>query len=101
MAGRSWECDVADDPTCAVCGETAEERLLSSCSNCGEVFHLNPRNDVPGKDCGSVWINDNHLALEFACQRCLDGGAASEAAPASQPRILRPRVGRRRYRKKE
>jgi hypothetical protein len=91
---------MADELACSVCGEQTDERLSSVCSNCGERFHLNPRNDVPGKDCGTVWINDNHLALEFACQRCLDGANDAQAAPPPEPRILRPRLGRRRYKKK-
>ncbi|MEX1253562.1 MAG: hypothetical protein WEE64_04400 [Dehalococcoidia bacterium] len=91
---------MAESLTCAVCGEATDERASSICSNCGERFHLNPRNDVPGKDCGTVWINDNHLALEFACQRCLDANSQPEPALAPRPRILRPQVGRRRYRKK-
>ncbi len=27
--------------------------------------------DMPGKDCGEVWVNEEHQALEFACNRCL------------------------------
>ncbi len=83
---------------CSVCGEQGDERTLSVCGNCGERFHLNQRNDVPGKDCGAVWINEQYLALEFACQRCLDGG---EPIPeATKPRVLRPQIGRRRYRRR-
>lgn len=26
---------------------------------------------MPGKDCGEVWINEEHLGLEFACNTCL------------------------------
>ena len=81
---------------CAICGEALDERTSSVCSFCGERFHLNQRNDHPGKDCGSVWINEQYLALEFACQRCLKN---DDAPPPPQPRILRPRV-RRRYRRR-
>jgi hypothetical protein len=83
------------DELCAVCGELVDERTSSVCNSCGERFHLNQRNDQPGKDCGAVWVNDQYLALEFACQRCLDG----EVAPAPpKPRVIRPRL--RRYRKR-
>lgn len=39
---------------------------------CNSVYHLQQRNDVPGKDCGQVWINEDHLALQFACNNCLN-----------------------------
>jgi hypothetical protein len=86
------------DERCVVCEEPVDEKSSSVCSSCGERFHLNQRNDQPGKDCGEVWINDQYLALEFACQRCLD--APPEPPPLPAPRVLRPRVGRRRYRRR-
>jgi hypothetical protein len=70
------------------------------CSNCGERFHLNHRNDQPGKDCGAVWVSDQHLALEFACQRCLDGDDSPPVGAPPRPRVLRPKLGRRRYRRR-
>lgn len=87
---------MAEPMTCSVCGEAADERSSSLCNYCGARFHLNQRNDRPGKDCGAVWINDQYLALEFACQRCL----AATDPPPSEPRVLRPKVGRRRYRRR-
>jgi len=42
------------------------------CGDCGQSYHLNQRSDRPGKDCGTVWINEEHLALEFACNNCLN-----------------------------
>lgn len=89
---------MADAPRCTVCGEPADDGTSSVCNSCGERFHLNQRNDAGGKDCGAVWINEQYLALEFACQRCLD--EASGAAPKPRPRVLRPKVGRRRYRRR-
>jgi hypothetical protein len=89
---------VVDTIVCAVCGDTADEKSSAVCNNCGDRFHLNQRNDQPGKDCGSVWIDERFLALEFACQRCLDGDSGSLARPA--PRIIRPRIGRKRFRKR-
>lgn len=88
---------MADSSTCTICGEAADDRTSSICNNCGERFHLNQRSDQEGKDCGAVWIDDQHLALEFACQRCLDAEQPPSAPP--KPRVLRPRV-RRRYRKR-
>lgn len=38
---------------------------------CGRPYHLNRRSDRPGRDCGEVWIDENHLALQFACNSCL------------------------------
>ena len=87
---------MAEASTCVVCGEPVDESNSSVCNGCGDRFHLNQRNDRPGKDCGAVWVDEQYLALEFACQRCLDG-----EGPASppRPRVLRPRLGRR-YRKR-
>jgi len=89
---------VAEAMRCAVCGEPVDERTSSVCNVCGQRFHLNQRNDAPGKDCGAVWINDQYLALEFACQRCLNEG--EPAPPGPKPRVLRPRLGPRKYRKR-
>ena len=83
--------------SCVVCGEEMDEQTSSVCHSCGNRFHLNQRNDTEGKDCGNVWINEQFLALEFACQRCLAG---DEPQSAPKPRVLRPRAGRRRYRKR-
>lgn len=90
---------MADATVCTVCGGPADEASSSACNSCGERFHLNQRNDGGAKDCGAVWINEQHLALEFACQRCLD--EASGGPPAPRPRILRPKLARRRYRRRE
>jgi hypothetical protein len=63
--------------TCWVCGESeTDPRLLTSCDNCGQDFHLNPIND-PGKDCGDVALTDeSEPVLEFFCQPCMDGTTA-------------------------
>ena len=42
------------------------------CGVCGNLYHLNSRADLPGEDCGQVWINEEHLGLEFACNSCLN-----------------------------
>ena len=88
---------MAESLACVVCDEEVDERTSSVCNSCGERFHLNQRNDQPGKDCGSVWVNEQYLALEFACQRCL---GSDEPAASPKPRVLRPRLGRRRYRRR-
>lgn len=63
---------------CHVCGELTDTYSNAACLRCGSVFHLALRQDMPGKDCGQVWINDESQTLEFACNRCL-----GLAAPAS------------------
>ncbi len=57
--------------TCAVCGEAAEESASALCGECDRPFHLNQRNDVIGKDCGDVWVDEQFLSLRFACFTCL------------------------------
>jgi hypothetical protein len=57
---------------CAVCGEEVSPHTEATCDYCGRTYHLNQRTDLPGKDCGLVWINEEHLALEFGCSRCLN-----------------------------
>ncbi len=88
---------MAEPVVCVVCGEKADERTTSVCHNCGERYHLNERSDTEGKDCGQVWIDEQFLALRFACQRCL---SQEEAAPEGQ-RVRRPPLGRRRYRRRD
>lgn len=56
---------------CAVCAEGVDESSSAVCNGCGQRFHLNLRNDREGKDCGQVWVNEEFLALEFACFMCL------------------------------
>lgn len=63
---------------CHVCGEATEAHTYCLCGGCGMVFHLNARADMPGKDCGQVWIGEEHQALEFACNVCLTPAAPAE-----------------------
>ena len=56
----------------SVCAEDLEPHTEAICNNCAQPYHLNQRTDVPGKDCGQVWINEDHLALEFGCDNCLN-----------------------------
>ncbi len=88
---------MAEEGQCIVCGELASEGSSSICHSCGKRYHLNERNDTAGKDCGAVWIDEQYLALRFACQRCLD----AEAPKPDPPRARRPRIGQRRYRRRD
>lgn len=67
---------------CTVCSEPVEPHTDSLCGACGQTFHLNQRTDLPGKDCGDVWINPDHLGLEFTCASCL-AEPADDDAPAN------------------
>ena len=62
---------------CAVCGEAAEESSSAICGECDRPFHLNQRNDVIGKDCGEVWVDEQFLSLRFACFNCVRGEATA------------------------
>jgi hypothetical protein len=68
---------------CRVCGEPTSEFSHAVCSRCDLPFHLALRQDVPAKDCGQVWINPQHLGLEFGCNVCLgiEAAATQDAAP--------------------
>jgi DNA-directed RNA polymerase subunit RPC12/RpoP len=58
---------------CIVCGQPAAAAMTAACNWCGQRYHLNQRNDVPAKDCGQVWIDEQFMALQFACDNCLAG----------------------------
>jgi hypothetical protein len=80
--------------TCAVCGEEAAANMTAECNWCGSSYHLNQRNDVEAKDCGQVWIDEQYLALQFACNTCLAGDDQPSAKPARSAE--RPRKYKRR-----
>lgn len=90
--------------TCVVCNEQAEAAMTAECNWCNSRYHLNQRNDVPAKDCGQVWIDEQYLALQFACDGCLAGtDRAGQPAPAPSARSavrraagVRPRRYKRR-----
>jgi hypothetical protein len=84
--------DQSETQACAVCGGVMAPAQSAECNWCDARYHLNQRNDVEGKDCGQVWIDEQFLALQFACNTCL-------AAPA--PKQVRVTGERRRYRKRE
>ena len=58
-------------PLCVVCSETVTVEFEAQCMTCGATYHLQQRNDIPGKDCGQVWIDEEHLGLVFTCDTCL------------------------------
>lgn len=55
---------------CGVCGEALGDNR-ATCQQCGADFHLALRTDVPARDCGDAWIDDEVQALIFGCNRCL------------------------------
>jgi hypothetical protein len=57
---------------CVCCGLPFEGHDLATCSSCGHNFHLALRADVPARDCGAVWINEDLDGIEFGCNQCLD-----------------------------
>ncbi len=65
------------DDLCMVCNEPLTENR-ATCNQCGADFHFALRTDVPAKDCGDAWIDDEVQALVFGCNRCL-GKAVPEA----------------------
>jgi hypothetical protein len=89
---------------CVVCSEDVDARMSAECNWCDNRYHLNPRNDIEAKDCGEVWIDDQYLALQFACHICLAGPAAGSraaTAPAEpSPRRRSPVERARRYRRR-
>lgn len=91
------------DAACCVCGEPVDDSNASDCYGCGRRFHMNPRSDRPGKDCGEVWLDDTSMTLQFACRLCLDAARGITPAPAPQPAAAgRPAAAphKRRYRRR-
>lgn len=59
------------DEPCRVCGDLTTAHSNAVCMGCAQPFHLALRQDIPAKDCGQVWIDDEMMALRFACDICL------------------------------
>lgn len=55
---------------CSICTEPLEPHTRTECTWCGNLFHLNQRNDLPGKDCGIVTLSDEHFGIVFTCETC-------------------------------
>lgn len=73
------------DP-CSICSEAVEPHTESYCNGCGRLFHLNQREDLPGRDCGTVSLSETHLALVFMCSACLE--ESEEAVPPTLAAVL-------------
>ena len=70
--------------TCAVCGEALDGSNSAVCNGCDQRFHLNLRNDVEGKDCGDVWIDEQYPSLRFACFNCLGRQGSVDEPPVGE-----------------
>lgn len=68
--------------SCSVCLEPFQPHTEATCDFCAQPYHLTQRQDIAGKDCGQVWINEEHLALEFACDTCLNPPVQPDGALA-------------------
>lgn len=67
------------ESSCFVCTEPLTPTSFATCDVCGHEYHLNQRSDMDGKDCGLVWINEEHLGLEFSCNTCLEPPPVSDS----------------------
>lgn len=85
--GRSlFSVDAGEDAACTVCGEAVESGASALCNECGRPYHLVLTNEASGKNCGEVWLNEESMALEFGCGRCLAlARGESEALPVREP----------------
>lgn len=72
----------AEAASCVVCGELLRPDAQADCYSCGQFFHLALTATAGVEDCGQVWIDDEVMALQFACNGCLEetGGASEEPA---------------------
>jgi hypothetical protein len=70
--------------TCHVCNQPADTTNSALCNNCGLRFHLRLRADATGPECGRVWINEQFLALEYACNPCLGAPEGQVEPPVGQ-----------------
>ena len=57
---------------CSVCHGPMTLPNMAECYRCRRYFHLHVRMNVPGTDCGQVWIDDEELSLVFNCQPCYE-----------------------------
>ena len=76
---------------CRVCGELTDSFSNATCMRCASPFHLALRRDIPAKDCGQVWIDDESQTLDFACNVCL---GTAEPPPATEAESARPAYAR-------
>jgi hypothetical protein len=88
----------AEATPCVVCRGLVEAAMSAECNWCDGRYHLNQRNDVEAKDCGQVWIDEQFLALQFACDNCLRAGDAPPPPRDAAGTPEKPRA--RRYRRR-
>ncbi len=91
--------DSSDSAPCVVCGDPAVPDGRSDCYICGEYFHLRLTTTAEGPDCGDVWIDDEVMALQFACRRCLDERMNPQAADSNHEPEEVPQTETRRVRR--
>ena len=89
----------AEQTSCGVCGDPLQADAQADCYSCGQLFHLALTSNSEVDDCGQVWIDDEVMALQFACNRCLaePAGAADQPEPPQRdetPRAQRAEPGR-------
>ncbi len=78
--------DTVSSNPCSICADPVEPHTESYCNACGRLFHLNQREDLPGRDCGTVSLSEMHLALVFMCSACLEETA--EPVPPTLEAVL-------------
>lgn len=76
--------EAAATTDCRVCHQRLTDEI-ETCNNCDRPFHLRKREDSIAPDCGELWINEQFLALEFACDICL--GKVPDPDHNSEPPI--------------
>ena len=62
----------AAETICCVCEEPLTAPNLAECYTCKGSFHFQVMENVPSKDCGQAWIDDELVALMLTCQTCYD-----------------------------
>ena len=66
---------MTDALACHLCDQPMGEHETADCYVCGKLFHLQMIETADGPDCGDVWIDDEVLALQFACRDCIEARA--------------------------
>ena len=61
---------------CTVCGEPLPERHHASCDRCNRLFHLRMTETEQARDCGRVFVDDEHCTLALLCDPCFEGHMA-------------------------
>ena len=79
---------------CVVCAAPLQADAQADCYRCGGYFHLALTANSEVEDCGQVWLDDEVLALQFACSRCLEEQIDEQDAPTEAPRRPASRVAR-------